>query len=581
MFLDIETTGLSRHYHDLTLVGWSMGQSYSWVSNDPTTVDLSSFLENLDSAFAVVTFNGSHFDVPFLSSSLSTPLLVPVHVDLRHAVRRVGFSGAQKALEKELDIPRPTGLDTLSGSDAPALWFRYQRGDLSALELLVRYNHADVEGLKRILERVVTEHLPGFDFAGFASSEVEVGGGVPGIKAFGGPAGPRVRLSDLSVETLRVVGIDLAGSDRARTGWSLVSGESAATAALRTDDEILRATLESYPDLVSIDAPLSLPVGRMSVDDEDPGRAEFGISRQAERVLWSRGVGTYPSLIRSMQSLTARGIRLAEELRSQGIPVIESFPGAMQDILGMPRKGVSVEFLARSLIEFGLLDDFSSTDITHDELDAISSAIVGQFFWSGYFEPLGNDDEDYMIVPSLSPSPQPRLVVGLSGPDGSGKTSLASRLGDVGFAQRSYGDEIRRIAEERLAPTDRSSLRAIGQDVNASKGQRWLGRRVLSGIDSRTDLVVVDGLRYPADHAFMVERFGSRFLHIHLHVEDEVRLRRLAQRDGRPHYASGMPLAESRLTVLRTLAHESWDNSGTLADLAGFAARIRANGEKE
>jgi predicted nuclease with RNAse H fold len=40
----------------------------------------------------------------------------------------------------------------------------------------------------------------------------------------------------------------------------------------------------------------------------------------------------------SMQGLTRRGMALAVRLRDLGVPVIESYPGAAQDIMGIPRK---------------------------------------------------------------------------------------------------------------------------------------------------------------------------------------------------------------------------------------------------
>src|SRR5207302_6513839 len=122
------------------------------------------------------------------------------------------------------------------------------------------------------------------------------------------------------------------------------------------------------------------------VTNDEPGRDEFGILRQCERILKRRGVNVYPSLIDSMQNLTARGIRLANALRSMGVPVIESYPGAAQDIMGIPRKRASLEYLKDGLADFGIEGDFITNKVSHDELDAITSAIVGVFFWSGKFE---------------------------------------------------------------------------------------------------------------------------------------------------------------------------------------------------
>ena len=102
-----------------------------------------------------------------------------------------------------------------------------------------------------------------------------------------------------------------------------------------------------------------------------------------------------------MQALTERGTHLTEQLRHRGVPVIESYPGAAQDILGIPRKRAGLEFLGTGLSDFGLVGEFQSSNVSHDELDAITSALVGIFFWSGRFEALGNDDEGYLIIPDL------------------------------------------------------------------------------------------------------------------------------------------------------------------------------------
>ena len=68
--------------------------------------------------------------------------------------------------------------------------------------------------------------------------------------------------------------------------------------------------------------------------------------RECERMLKRRGINVYPCLIPSMQKLTRRGIDLAEKFRKLGIPVIESYPGAAQDIVGIPRKRAGLKYLA-------------------------------------------------------------------------------------------------------------------------------------------------------------------------------------------------------------------------------------------
>jgi predicted nuclease with RNAse H fold len=150
-----------------------------------------------------------------------------------------------------------------------------------------------------------------------------------------------------------------------------------------------------------MDSPLCLPLGRTRVTDDDPARHSAGIMRVSERILKRRGINVYPCLLPSMQRLTERGIRLAAELRSRGIPVIECYPGAAQDIMGIPRKGAGEEWLKLGLAEFGVTGPFTSDRLTHDELDAITCSLVGSFYIAGFTEALGGDGEEPMFVPRL------------------------------------------------------------------------------------------------------------------------------------------------------------------------------------
>src|SRR5438067_6033662 len=64
LFLDIETTGLSRYYDTITLVGWSTGGDYGvYIKGD----DAEPLRRAIADAKVIVTFNGSLFDVPFLN----------------------------------------------------------------------------------------------------------------------------------------------------------------------------------------------------------------------------------------------------------------------------------------------------------------------------------------------------------------------------------------------------------------------------------------------------------------------------------------------------------------------------------
>jgi hypothetical protein len=79
--------------------------------------------------------------------------------------------------------------------------------------------------------------------------------------------------------------------------------------------------------------------------------------------------------------------------------VIESYPGAAQDLLGIPRKGTSLDELRWGLQRLGAVGKFMSPKVSHDEVDAITSAIVGLYYLAGEHFSLGNAAEDYLIVP--------------------------------------------------------------------------------------------------------------------------------------------------------------------------------------
>src|SRR6185369_3706734 len=96
LFLDIETTGLSRYYDTITLVGWSTGREYNaYIKGD----DPEPLRKALTEAKAIVTFNGSLFDVPFLRDEFPELRMPAAHVDLRFLAKRVGLVGGQKDVE--------------------------------------------------------------------------------------------------------------------------------------------------------------------------------------------------------------------------------------------------------------------------------------------------------------------------------------------------------------------------------------------------------------------------------------------------------------------------------------------------
>ncbi len=536
LFLDVETTGLSHYYDDLTLVGWSIaGQSHTLVRGE----DHGRLLEDASRAKALVTFNGIRFDKRFLLREFPDLSLPEVHVDLMYLCRRVGLTGGQKSIEKELGLELRKEIADVDGFAAVLLWHRFLRGEASALATLVRYNRTDIAAMGALFDAAITRldiHPDLF------ISQVKF---LPWSAPKGWRRLPKTlppmpsgmyhapHFGDLFGETQaarsKIVGIDLTGSEKRGTGWCLLQGSHATTSTVFTDEDLLSRTIDAAPDLVSIDSPLCLPAGRIVVEDSDPGRDQFGIMRQCERELKRRGVNVYPSLLPSMQKLTARGIRLAGILRKRGIPVIESYPGAAQDIMRIPRKGAGVEWLKMGLSEFGISGDYQTEKVTHDELDAITAALVGTFHLAGLSEALGTREEPPLIIPKLTSEPGP-LVIGLSGPIAAGKTTLARALERRGFAYTRFSLVIDELLKERGISPTRASRQELGAEIQASGRQRWLAEQTIDRV-AGADKIVVDGMRFPEDFAFLKERFGLRFHHVYLDGDEELRRKRFSQRD--------------------------------------------------
>lgn len=583
IFLDIETTGLSLYYDQITIVGWSIGCNFGvYLSGQ----DDSQLRSALASAKVIVTFNGIMFDLKFLNKHLDALVTPPVHLDLRFFSRRVGLTGGQKAIEKEIGFERGKELEDMLGEAAPILWHKYRRGDNEALKRLIEYNHADVEGMKAILDEDITrfyklDNIPKKiqKKVGFSKKKSkikwarkktkETGAYKIFIEDFKGSVKPLITYYDLNnlcpLDNVCIIGIDLVSSEERETGYCILKGNMATTSRLKTDTEMIDLAIKSGVTLVSIDSPLSIPRGRTSYFDDDPNRA-FGITRLCERQLKKRGINSYPALIPSMQKLTQRGVELAKKFRKLGIPVIESYPGAAQDIMSIPRKQAGLKYLTDGMAEFGIKGAFTSEEVSHDELDAITSAIVGYFYWSGMYEGLGDEVEDYLIIPDLNADADKwlnRKVIGISGEIAAGKTTIANYLSSQGYSCSRYSMVLRDLLEKQAIEVNRSSLQKIGQKINEEKGQRWLGNLVINKVEDK-DTIVIDGIRFLEDTAYLSEIFGPSFVHIHVETADDVRKNRIRRKNDEnlSLEQASMCETEREIEYLRNIATVVENNDG-------------------
>lgn len=568
IFLDIESTGLSKIYSYITVIGWILNGKYKYFIKGEKP-DL--FFEDLAKAKVIVTFNGSLFDLPFIKNEFPEAHIPHAHIDLRFFTKRFGYSGGQKEIEEKLSISRPENVKGVNGKEAVALWYKYLSGDITSLELLLKYNFYDIIGMQQIFDKVVDFHiakiLPKYENPVYKFSSEKIDYEIQVTNDIYKKTKSYIKyytinelfMSSNNCIDIKVIGIDLTGSEKKASGCSVLQNNVAYTCMLKTDQELVDYVLSNKPTVVSIDSPLSLPQGRKKVTDDDDGRKTYGITRFCERELKKRGVNVYPCLIQSMQKLTERGIRLAKKLRSLGIPVIESFPGAAQDILKIPRKRTDIFFLKKGLLDFGLKGEFEHKDICHDELDAITSALVGLFFWQGRFEALGTEEEDYLIIPELDGIEQKwghRKVIGFSGPIATGKTTAARTLEKKGFLYVRFSQILEEMLKTDGKEINRYNLQGLGNRINIEQGQYWLCKK-LSGQIPDNKNVVIDGLRHPEDHAFLTEYYGPDFVHIYIDSDVDIRRERYLNKTGSViefNKAIGHPV-EKNTQQLMNLAH--------------------------
>ena len=166
-----------------------------------------------------------------------------------------------------------------------------------------------------------------------------------------------------------------------------------------SDEDVLRAAVDGRASLIAIDAPLSLPRGRRSLEEPSPHHL-----RECDRELLRRRIRFFPVTLGPMRRLTERGMRLRAMLEARGFEVIEVYPGGAQDVLGIPRKGEGREKLYEGLRSLGIRG--LKPDATDHELDAVTAALVGALYLLGLHEVYGDPEEGVIVMPRGGLSPE-------------------------------------------------------------------------------------------------------------------------------------------------------------------------------
>lgn len=179
-----------------------------------------------------------------------------------------------------------------------------------------------------------------------------------------------------------IIGIDLARVPKNPTGWAAWKSKEISARQLYTDKEIVETTLNYKPTLVAIDAPLSLP--------------RKGLLRKTDIEMHKQGYPVLPPLFRTMEKLTVRAIKIAKEIKKEGVSVLEVHPTSTRKALEIPSKDWKI--IQTIFFQMGLKGDLEKRTLTTHEIDAVTASLTGYLYLQGNTELIGNKEEGYIGI---------------------------------------------------------------------------------------------------------------------------------------------------------------------------------------
>lgn len=148
-YLDIETDGLRLppQSSSTTITFYFRGEVLQ--AHEPA--EKRRLVERIDAEAKIYcTYFGDVFDLPFLRREFGVPLKKAT-LDLCFWLKRLGFNGGLKKVEKEFPNVRSRDSQDIGGLDAVRLWKWYEKGLPGALETLLSYNAEDAIVLETLL----------------------------------------------------------------------------------------------------------------------------------------------------------------------------------------------------------------------------------------------------------------------------------------------------------------------------------------------------------------------------------------------------------------------------------------------
>ena len=177
-----------------------------------------------------------------------------------------------------------------------------------------------------------------------------------------------------------------------------------------------------------------------------------------------------------------------------------------------------------------------------------------------------------------------RLVIGIAGRIGAGKTSVGKYLSSAhGFHYARYSQ----VLSDWLAKDSESKahLQAVGWKVMAGGMQAELNTRLISELPARSDCAV-DGLRHSLDYESLSSAFSPHFYLLFVSSPPEIRWQRLRSKyPERTDFsrADSHPV-EQQIDSLRPKALAILDNESLLqslySEVDGVLKKIRSGGPK-
>ncbi|HTE20870.1 MAG TPA: ribonuclease H-like domain-containing protein [Armatimonadota bacterium] len=147
-YLDIETNG-GTDFDSVTVIGLYDGTTMRQFVRGENLLD---FEDALDEVALLVTFYGGGFDIPVLRNAFPRVRFDRLHLDLCPTLRRLGYGGGLKSVERQLGLNRSEETDGLNGWDAVRLWHEWRHGNEESLRTLLSYNAADVLNMVPLAE---------------------------------------------------------------------------------------------------------------------------------------------------------------------------------------------------------------------------------------------------------------------------------------------------------------------------------------------------------------------------------------------------------------------------------------------